>query len=289
MRMRSSSSVQLSRLIEGSSWLCQRSRHCFPLRPGRFEAMAAHLCDECHTRSSSLAYVALLPHVHTSRPDSSRAPSPFLCASARRVSRSRQRSHALRAEWLAPTLPGGSVQADQPHHCLILLLAPRPFWYGALRALAVPCRAQGGKISRSHWYGHGFLSARQEAPPALAALAASTARRRTQCAGLAGRERSRRERPEREIRIRAAARRRPPPPTRFDSVPVPVPVAGSEDPRTAQRPNLPPPLGTCRTVLKSGFVSNPPCCLLFVVELLSSSRRSSACWNGSRSDLSAPA
>ena len=43
MRMRSSSSVQLSRLMEGSSWLCHRSRHCFPLRPGRFDAIAAHL------------------------------------------------------------------------------------------------------------------------------------------------------------------------------------------------------------------------------------------------------
>ena len=41
IRMRSSSSVQLSRLMLGSSWLCQRSRHCFPLRPGRFEAIAA--------------------------------------------------------------------------------------------------------------------------------------------------------------------------------------------------------------------------------------------------------
>ena len=34
-RVSSSSSVHGSFLIDGSSWLCQRSRHCLPLRPGR--------------------------------------------------------------------------------------------------------------------------------------------------------------------------------------------------------------------------------------------------------------
>jgi hypothetical protein len=58
MRMRSSSSVQLSRLMEGSSWLCHRSRHCLPLRPGRFDAIAAHLSlsDTSHIKKGEQTY-----------------------------------------------------------------------------------------------------------------------------------------------------------------------------------------------------------------------------------------
>lgn len=46
--IRSSSSVQPFLFIQGSKWLCQRSRHCLPLRPGipawaRRSAIAAQL------------------------------------------------------------------------------------------------------------------------------------------------------------------------------------------------------------------------------------------------------
>ena len=40
--LRSSSFVQASLLMSGLRWLCQRSRHCFPLRPGSTSAMRAH-------------------------------------------------------------------------------------------------------------------------------------------------------------------------------------------------------------------------------------------------------
>ena len=41
-RIRSSSGVQTSFLIAGSSWLCQRSRHCFPVRPWSCAAISDH-------------------------------------------------------------------------------------------------------------------------------------------------------------------------------------------------------------------------------------------------------
>mmetsp|Transcript_44621 Transcript_44621/g.108167 ORF Transcript_44621/g.108167 Transcript_44621/m.108167 type:complete len:220 (+) Transcript_44621:1740-2399(+) len=40
--VRSSSSVQGFLEISGFKWLCHRSRHCFPIRPGRFDAMRDH-------------------------------------------------------------------------------------------------------------------------------------------------------------------------------------------------------------------------------------------------------
>ena len=43
-RMRSSSSLQVSRVRQLSSWLCHRSRHCLPFLPGMFCAICAHCC-----------------------------------------------------------------------------------------------------------------------------------------------------------------------------------------------------------------------------------------------------
>ena len=42
MRIASSSSLQASRFMSGRSWLCQRSRHCLPIRPGKDRAMVLH-------------------------------------------------------------------------------------------------------------------------------------------------------------------------------------------------------------------------------------------------------
>lgn len=54
----SSSSVQRSFLISGFRWLCQRSRHCLPILPGKFLAIKLQFLGPCSktnfiTRSSS--------------------------------------------------------------------------------------------------------------------------------------------------------------------------------------------------------------------------------------------
>ena len=41
-RIHSSSSLQAFFLIIGFKWLCHLSQHCFPIRPGRFSAIAVH-------------------------------------------------------------------------------------------------------------------------------------------------------------------------------------------------------------------------------------------------------
>src|SRR5262249_5834695 len=57
-RIASSSPVQLALLIDGLRWLCQRSRHCLPMRPTRCDAISAHLfgpysCTSCASRAAS--------------------------------------------------------------------------------------------------------------------------------------------------------------------------------------------------------------------------------------------
>ena len=55
--VRSSSNVHASLHISGFKWLCHRSRHCFPMRPGRWEAMRDHfLAPYCLT--SSMTFVS---------------------------------------------------------------------------------------------------------------------------------------------------------------------------------------------------------------------------------------
>mmetsp|Transcript_10202 Transcript_10202/g.42346 ORF Transcript_10202/g.42346 Transcript_10202/m.42346 type:complete len:251 (+) Transcript_10202:1704-2456(+) len=46
-RVLSSSSVHPSRLISGLRWLCHRSRHCLPMRPGRSLAIIDHFLAPC--------------------------------------------------------------------------------------------------------------------------------------------------------------------------------------------------------------------------------------------------
>lgn len=47
MMMRSSSAVHCSLRTAGLSWLCQRSRHCLPMRPLRCDEMNDQLCGPC--------------------------------------------------------------------------------------------------------------------------------------------------------------------------------------------------------------------------------------------------
>ena len=49
---RSSSNFHASLQMSGFKWLCHRSRHCFPMRPGRLEAIKDHfLAPYCLTSS----------------------------------------------------------------------------------------------------------------------------------------------------------------------------------------------------------------------------------------------
>lgn len=64
--VRSSSSFQGCLEMSGFKWLCHRSRHCFPIRPGRFDAINDHffapyfLTSSTTFRSSSAVHGPLM-------------------------------------------------------------------------------------------------------------------------------------------------------------------------------------------------------------------------------------
>ncbi len=51
--IRSSSAVHCSLRTAGLSWLCQRSRHCLPIRPVRWDEMKDQLCGPCLSGKTS--------------------------------------------------------------------------------------------------------------------------------------------------------------------------------------------------------------------------------------------
>jgi hypothetical protein len=57
----SSSAVHESFLMSGLRWLCHRSRHCLPLRPGRCRAICAHFFVPCLPARSRLGSFPLGP------------------------------------------------------------------------------------------------------------------------------------------------------------------------------------------------------------------------------------
>ena len=57
-KTRSSSPDQSPRLMTGSKWLNQRSRHCLPIRPGSLAAMALHLTSPVFCETISLTILS---------------------------------------------------------------------------------------------------------------------------------------------------------------------------------------------------------------------------------------
>jgi len=103
MSVASSSAVHASFRIAGSSWLCHRSRHCLPLRPGRYLAISAHRLAPSTPRCSatSLRTVSSSSCVHGRCAHGwrrSRQDRPRQC----RACMARGRSHTLHMRCTSP-------------------------------------------------------------------------------------------------------------------------------------------------------------------------------------------